>query len=616
MFNSKSYSKYILVILSGFLILYSKLEANQLPIPVGPVQRISPIPGPENPDPILANLIPVMNEWFQKPYYPGDPNPLEYLKDIFLQTNTYGWRRGNRLIFNPIDDKIVVTFIRQNYGRDNSFTLIPGFIGTYTTARSKDGGKSWHYGPPVVPPIPLGGNLSQCTVNIQGYNYAKNGRIYTFSELFDLHPNPPKDKPTQRLVFNYSDDNGKSWSAPLTVVENPEETFLNEVFFDAVGTVVSSPALTVSPSNSDLVYVSYTKALAPDYLYGDYFYKISRNGKTFSEEKKLYNMINDPLWVKNHFDPDFTSDPTYFLFGGQCLAESPGIVPVDQNVLIFPINRYYPKIGSTTYTQEVSDSNTDIAVVRSLDNGRTWLPVAGEIEQYIFPFTHDPAGVNPDTGSQTIVQNGATNFSTAVSPYTGRIYIAYLAANPAADPDPEIAQFFSYVLLSSSTDKGATWSHPVQINLTPTNISFDNQQAFAPSMMMTKDGSLVVGYYDFRNYNGGNDRTSFLQTDAWLAVYKETSEACGGSTGLGLDVVGELRLTPSSFNNRISPQSVASPIGLSVNNNNVLFATFTMTNENDPSKINKNGYLGMTIDTNNRLNVFLQRYQFPKPGNE
>ena len=35
----------------------SALDANTLPVPLGPPKRISPEPGPANPDPILQNLI-------------------------------------------------------------------------------------------------------------------------------------------------------------------------------------------------------------------------------------------------------------------------------------------------------------------------------------------------------------------------------------------------------------------------------------------------------------------------------------------------------------------------------------------------------------------------------
>ena len=38
---------------------------------LGPPIRISPIPGPANPDPILQNLQEVMDNHYQQPFYPG-----------------------------------------------------------------------------------------------------------------------------------------------------------------------------------------------------------------------------------------------------------------------------------------------------------------------------------------------------------------------------------------------------------------------------------------------------------------------------------------------------------------------------------------------------------------
>ena len=60
-------------------------------------------------------------------------------------------------------------------------------------------------------------------------------------------------------------------------------------------------------------------------------------------------MVDDPVWQAKHFDPDFTSDPNYFIYGGWSLSSAHPLV-VDQNVLLLPILRRYPKVGSTTYT--------------------------------------------------------------------------------------------------------------------------------------------------------------------------------------------------------------------------------------------------------------------------
>ena len=71
------------------------------------------------------------------------------------------------------------------------------------------------------------------------------------------------------------------------------------------------------------------------------------------------------------------------------------------------------------------------------------------------------------------------------------MYLTYEAANPASNPDPFLQS--TYVLLSASSDQGATFSHAVQINRTPTNIPFRAQQAFAHGMAITKDGYLCSG---------------------------------------------------------------------------------------------------------------------------
>jgi hypothetical protein len=44
-------------------------------------------------------------------------------------------------------------------------------------------------------------------------------------------------------------------------------------------------------------------------------------------------------------------------------------------------------------------------------------------------------------------------------------------------------------------------------------------------------------------------------TDAWLAIYKEIHNPHGGSTGIGLDFVKEVRLTKNSFNAQNGPQT-------------------------------------------------------------
>src|SRR5262249_22699974 len=63
------------------------------------------------------------------------------------------------------------------------------------------------------------------------------------------------------------------------------------------------------------------------------------------------------------------------------------------------------------------------------------------------------------------------------------------------------------VAFSMSTDKGVTWSAPVQINGDPT------AAAFTPSVHIRGDGTIGVTYYDFRN---NTPSTADLPTDYWF----------------------------------------------------------------------------------------------------
>lgn len=628
MFGSKFFSRMFLAIV-GSLILTSSSNLSSscskpdvvLSLPNsddGIPLMISPVPGPANPDPILQNLDTVMSNFFQQPYYPGSlPFPSNYLAGITFQFNSLV---GGGLAINPFNDKIMHTLFSQNAWRDATF-VYKRSGGSILQGTSLDGGFTWNYGPPPEQIIPLGGTISQLVG--RGLVYDKNGTLFSFWGFRTLIANPPNQVPMQGIVLQRSEDDGQTWTAPKIIVQTSVDGVFNFGVF-GTGLGIEGNAMLVDPAKSNLIHVAFPSVIRPSTFYGNILYLRSKDGgKTFSTPRQIYSMVDDPVWQAEHFDPDFTTDPNYFIFGGQTLIASGSFVVVDKDVLIIPAIRVYPKIGSTIYNQQPDNSNTDRAFIRSFDNGKTWSPIAATTRQYVFPFAHDPA---EPFGEFTIIvpDGGENNHTTIYSPLTGRLYTVYMAGNPAASPDPLVYQFFPYILLSASTDKGATWSDPIQINLTPTDIPIENQQAFQPAVTLTQDGSLVIAYYDFRNYTGGTDITTFLQTDVWLAVYKETSNAKGGSTGLGLDVVGEIRVSPESFNSRVLKTSAARTfsgggegvLNLAINNKNELLVTFTMAS-NQASPVNIfTGFRGMTVDTNNRANVFIRRFQFPKPSNQ
>jgi hypothetical protein len=89
-----------------------------------------------------------------------------------------------------------------------------------------------------------------------------------------------------------------------------------------------------------------------------------------------------------------------------------------------------------------------------------------------------------------------------------------------------------------STDGGQTWTAPIKVNQTPTNIPASDQQAFTPSVAVNSDGTVAVTYYDFRN----NTAAAGLPTDYWLV------HASGNLTDPNSWTSDEKRLTDTSFN--------------------------------------------------------------------
>ena len=128
-----------------------------------------------------------------------------------------------------------------------------------------------------------------------------------------------------------------------------------------------------------------------------------------------------------------------------------------------------------------------VDVIRSTDHGRTWsAPIA------ITPSVDPVPIVDPVTDAAVRSANVIPDI--AVDPRTGALYVVtqQLYDLPNGPLDPGINLF-------TSTDGGRTWSAPVRVNQTPTNIPAADQQAFDPMVAVAADGTVAVSYDDFRN---------------------------------------------------------------------------------------------------------------------
>jgi hypothetical protein len=205
--------------------------------------------------------------------------------------------------------------------------------------------------------------------------------------------------------------------------------------------------------------------------------------------------------------------------GNQLVVEPDGTL-VDVCTLFKGSGNQPPQAGKIT-----------LAVLRSTDGGATWsAPVVG-------PAVEAMDVTDPDTGAP--VRDGESIAGVSGDPANGNLYAVWA--------DGRFSNFsHEDVAFSMSTNGGLTWSAPIKVNQTPTNIPAGDQQAFTPAVAVNSAGTVAVTYYDFRN-NVDLTPGSGLPTDYWLA------HAGGDFTNPASWAADEKRLTDTSFNMEGAP---------------------------------------------------------------
>jgi hypothetical protein len=118
----------------------------------------------------------------------------------------------------------------------------------------------------------------------------------------------------------------------------------------------------------------------------------------------------------------------------------------------------------------------------------------------------------------------------SAGPHRGTVYIAWHDGRNLKTPDPFSvcpgptgpAYCFADVLLSRSTNGGATWSPPIRVNTDATTLAVDQ---FMPAIEVDSDGTLVAVFYDRRK-----DLRNFL-----IDVFSARSTDGGFAPVLGLE---------------------------------------------------------------------------------
>jgi hypothetical protein len=184
---------------------------------------------------------------------------------------------------------------------------------------------------------------------------------------------------------------------------------------------------------------------------------------------------------------------------------------------------------------------------------------------------------DPDTGHAIVSASTSFGLTPAVDPHNGNLYVTW-------EDNRFSGGQYSSIAFAMSSDGGLTWSMPIKVNQTPTNLPPGDQQAFLPSVQVADNGTVAVTYFDFRY----NDPNPGLPTDYWVA--HADAGGPGGFTNPA-NWSQENRLTNQSFNFEAAedishggPYFLGDYMGLASAGNNFA-AVWSQTQGTDPGNI-------------------------------
>jgi hypothetical protein len=407
------------------------------------------------------------------------------------------------VVVNPANEQNIVAVWQQDRWSN------AGSRGNVTAA-SFDGGASWTTVTATKTSFCTGGmdvnGGAMFRASDPWLSFSRDGTAYLISVGIPYF--------NQSAIFvNRSADGGLTWSDPTLLT------------FEASNAFNDKPSVTADPNDARLVYAIWTRdelpnehAAPPAEVHGAgfrgplWFARSTDGGASWEAARPIY----DPGEENEAFAAQIVALPDTERFHGQLVD-------------IFDLNY--------THTNAAGLRGHHVALIRSGDNGLTWSTPTRIANALAVPVV-DPLTAAP-------VRPGLFYPDTAVDPNSGALYAVWHDGRFSTGRYDDIA-------LSMSTDGGSRWTAPVRVNQTPATAETANRQAFTPSVAVAADGSVGVGYYDFRHNGTDADPSQPLETDRFLSRCERPSASApdlctGGWT--------ETRLTPRSFNLRVAPNA-------------------------------------------------------------
>lgn len=324
------------------------------------------------------------------------------------------------------------------------------------TGYSFDGGRSWRRTAPTFSHC-AGGNAANGgdyqRASDPWVSFGPTGIAHQISLSFDNYTSH------QAILASRSLDGGRTWSRPATLTAVPLGK--NTDFVD-------KESITADPRDPRLVYAVWdrlvTNAAGTATITGNTeFTRSTDGGRTWEPVRIL-------------FDPGI---------GNQTIANQ---------IAVGPNGTLYNLAARINHTDNPAPEDFSVIVSRSYDKGRHWTPPV-TVSRLGTVGVVEPAGGKP-------IRSGDIIPDIAVAP-NGTLYVVWQDARFSGGTVDQIA-------LSSSRDGGRTWTRPVLAS------NSGSAAAFVGSVDVTRDGTIVVTYYDFRQATPGVNAL----TRAWMDGFR------------------------------------------------------------------------------------------------
>jgi hypothetical protein len=433
----------------------------------------------------------------------GSPIPSTCIGDVdapSTSVNSYGTEVEPHVVVDPSNPNVLIGAWQQDRWNDGGSR---GLV----TATSTTGGASWSVNSNTKSTVCTGGTAAN------GGNYQRasdpwvaispDGTAYLMSLSVDTNAGGFVTYPSSMLVMR-STDHGATWADPVTLIRDESQNALDD-----------KNSITADPNDSSFVYAVWDRLVSP------------ASGNTNQSAFENSIDFSGDIWFSRTTNGGGSWEPARKIYKAGQVAQTIGnvivVLPDGSLVDVFTQIRFFKNSKSSR--------GTFISAIRSTDHGATWTQKEAPISPFARGIVRDP-----DDGAAH--RSGDINAEAAVDPNTGAISVVW--QDSSFGPRSSIA-------LSRSTDGGQTWSTPIKVNATPTNIPVGNQQAFTPVVAVNRGGTVAVSYYDFRSNTADGGATT--PTDAFVVHCHAATEDCTTSASWN----EETRVTDTSFDSRQAP---------------------------------------------------------------